>query len=124
MMTSIGSILLYTLGAGVGLYILWELKEGLQCLMGRRRTKRSYERRGDSICRWGFNAAGELGHVRCKRTPDDNEAGDFVLLFCYFLYSDSIAAPKIGHLPFLAINPVLYPFLEETYRIQAFSDFD
>ena len=71
MIASFSNFMLYTVGAVVGLYILWEIKEGLHCLMVRRRTKRAYESRGDSVCRWGFNAAGELGHVRCKRTPDD-----------------------------------------------------
>ena len=74
MITSVGSIMLYAFGACLGLYLLWEVKEGIHCLMVRRRTKRAYEARGDSICRWGFNAAGELGHVRCKRTPDDDKA--------------------------------------------------
>jgi hypothetical protein len=60
------NILVGAVGACVGLYLLWEVKEGIQCLMIRRRTKRAYESRGASICRWGFNSKGELGHVRCK----------------------------------------------------------
>ena len=66
-----GSLLIRALGTCVGLYLLWEVKEGIRCLMIRRRTKRAYETRGDSICKWGFNSKGELGHVRCKRRTEN-----------------------------------------------------
>lgn len=74
MLTNIGNTLLYTGAACVGLYLLWQLAERLDHYMiRRRRTKIRKKSGGDSICRWGVNAAGELGHVRCKRTPDDYE---------------------------------------------------
>ena len=68
---SIGSISLVVLGGCVGLYVLWELEEGIRCLLIRRRTKRDYESRGGSICRWGFNSKGELMHVITARLPKD-----------------------------------------------------
>ena len=73
MMISIGTTLLYAVAACVGLYLLWQFIERLDHFMIRRsRAKARQKSGGDSICKWGFNAAGELGHVRCKRTmPED-----------------------------------------------------
>ena len=72
MIASIGNILLYTFGAGVGLYLLWQFIERLDHYMIRRRRAKARQKAGgDSICKWGFNAAGELVHVRCRRTPVD-----------------------------------------------------
>ena len=48
-----GSILLVVLAAGVGLYLLWEIKEGIDCLTTRRRTKRDYDSRGGRHGRMG-----------------------------------------------------------------------
>lgn len=68
---SIGSILLVALGGCVGLYLLWEIKEGIDCLMARRRTKRAYDSCDGSICRWGVDSNGELMRVRVTRLPKE-----------------------------------------------------
>lgn len=72
MMISIGTTLLYAVAACVGLYLLWQIIERLDHYMiRRRRAKISKKSGGDSICKWGFNSAGELGRVLCKRNAND-----------------------------------------------------
>jgi hypothetical protein len=65
------SVALWAVCVCAGLYLLWEIKEGVGCLMTRRRAKRMYKARSDSICKWGFNSEGELVHIRCKRGAPD-----------------------------------------------------
>lgn len=70
MLSTIGNIVLGIIGAGIGLYVLWQIAERIDRYMIRRRRAKTFNKSGgDSICRWGFNAKGELGHVRTRRTP-------------------------------------------------------
>ena len=72
MTSTLGNLLIGALFTCVGLYILWQIVERLDhFFIRRRRAKIRKEAGGDSICKWGFNSKGELGHVRCKRTTEN-----------------------------------------------------
>lgn len=57
-----------SLCAGFGLYLLWKLieKRDHLAIQGRAKRKQTGE---EFICRWFFSAAGELIHIRCRRSP-------------------------------------------------------
>lgn len=67
---TVGSVLVGLLGAGVGLYLLWQFVERFDSYMiRRRRAQIDKEAGGQSICRWGVDTEGNIGHVRCIRAP-------------------------------------------------------
>lgn len=64
------NILSWSIGLCAGLYVLWKAIDVLDHRAIRRRAEARRLAGQESICKWGFNAEGELIHVRCKRTPD------------------------------------------------------
>lgn len=72
MIQTLGRILVITLSVGVGLYLLWQFMERFDHYMiRRRRAKVRQKAGGDTICRWGVDAAGEFYRVRTQRLPED-----------------------------------------------------
>lgn len=61
-----------TLSIIAGLYLLYRILDALDRRASRRRAKERRDAGEESICRWGFNAAGELIHIRCKRMPPED----------------------------------------------------
>lgn len=64
------NILLWGIGLCAGLYVLWKVIHALDHRAIRRRAEARRLAGAESICKWGFNAEGELVHIRCKRTRD------------------------------------------------------